>query len=91
MGTPFRGPKIGHKAFAPSLERSKKLTYSKRSPGEECVFLPRALEVGLTFSLLILCMILLISFCTPAFFLSRTGWRLYVSVFHWPYKRYREW
>ena len=39
-----------------------KLTYSKSRPGELCVFLPRALEVGFTFSLLILCMILLMSF-----------------------------
>ena len=93
---PFQGSLVSWMAILYRRQPVKKqclnkLTYSKSRPGELCVFLPRALEVGFTFSLLILCMILLMSFWTAAFFLIRTGCKLYVSVFHCPYNRYRAW
>ena len=58
------------------------------SPGELCVILPSCLEVGLTFSLLILCMIRFTDFKITAFFRKRAGCRAYVSAFHCPYSRY---
>ena len=59
-------------------------------PGELLVTLPIFLEVGLTFSLDILCMIALAFFCTSTRFRMRGGWIAYVSDFQLPYNRYRQ-